>query len=73
MILKVKVKPNSKSVAVEKVSDGVLRVNLKSPPIDGKANAELIGILSDFLDVPKSNIIIKAGKGSKEKLIEINL
>ncbi len=73
MILKVKVKPNSKNVSVERIEDGYIKVCLKSPPIDGKANDELVDVLSDFLDVPKSSIFIKAGKTSKEKLIQINL
>ncbi|GAB6078754.1 DUF167 domain-containing protein [Hydrogenobaculum acidophilum] len=73
MILRVKVKPNSKNVSVERIEDGFLKVCLKSPPIDGKANDELVDVLSDFLDIPKSKIFIKTGKTSKEKLIEINV
>ena len=71
MLLRVKVKPNSRSVSVEKLEEGVLKVCLKSPPVDGKANAELVDVLSDFFEVPKSNIILKAGKSSREKLVEI--
>ena len=71
MLLKVKVKPNSKKTSVEKLEDESLKVNLKAPPVDGKANEELINVLSEFLKVSKSKIHIKAGKSSKEKLVEI--
>ncbi|MEA5502773.1 DUF167 domain-containing protein [Halotia wernerae UHCC 0503] len=39
---KVKVKPNSKQQKITEQPDGSLIVHLKSPPVDGKANEELI-------------------------------
>ncbi len=69
---KVKVKPNSKVQKIEESVDGSLIVHLKSPPVDGKANEELIKILADKFDIPKSNIKIKSGLSSRQKLIEIN-
>jgi uncharacterized protein len=43
---RVKVKPNSKQQKIEELEDGNLNINLKSPPIDGKANEELIKLLA---------------------------
>ncbi len=71
MILKLKVKPSAKEDAVKKLEDGTLMVSVKAPPVDNKANERLIEILSKFLDIPKSRILIKAGNTSKHKLIEI--
>ncbi|MBU7584202.1 MAG: DUF167 domain-containing protein [Nostoc sp. TH1S01] len=68
---KVKVKPNSKQQKVEEQADGSLTVYLKSPPVDGKANEELIKVLADKFDVPKSYVSIKSGLSSRQKLIEI--
>ncbi|WP_413199453.1 DUF167 domain-containing protein [Nostoc piscinale] len=68
---RVKVKPNSKQQKVEEQADGSLTVYLKSPPIDGKANEELIKVLADKFDVPKSYVSIKSGLSSRQKLIEI--
>ena len=67
----VKVKPNSKKQTIEESVDGSLTVHLKSPPVDGKANKELIELLAKKLDVPKSQIRIKSGLSSRTKLIEI--
>ncbi|MFM6311591.1 MAG: DUF167 domain-containing protein, partial [Dolichospermum sp.] len=39
---RVKVKPNSQQQKIEELADGSLNIHLKSPPIDGKANEELI-------------------------------
>ena len=68
----VKVKPNSKKQTIEESADGSLTVHLKSPPVDGKANKELIELLAKKFDVPKSHIRIKSGLSSRTKLIEID-
>ncbi|MBD2742487.1 DUF167 domain-containing protein [Coleofasciculus sp. FACHB-1120] len=68
----VKVKPNSKNQSIKEAEDGSLTVHLKSPPVDGKANEELIQILSKKFNVSKSRIIIKLGLSSRNKLIEID-
>jgi hypothetical protein len=69
----VKVKPNSKKQTIEELADGSLTVHLKSPPIDGKANKELVKLLAEKFNIPKSQIRIKSGLSSKNKLIEIDM
>ncbi len=69
---RVQVKPNSKHQKIEDSDDGRLKVHLKSPPVDGKANQELIELLAERFKVPKSRIQIKSGLSSRNKLIEIN-
>lgn len=69
----VKVKPNAKKQQLIQEPDGSLTVHLKSSPVDGKANAELIQVLSKAFEVPKSAITIKSGLTSRQKLVEINL
>lgn len=69
---KVKVKPNSKQQKIEEQADGSLNVHLKSPPVDGKANEELIKLLAEKFNVPKSYIRIKSGATSRQKLVEID-
>ncbi|HEY9873033.1 MAG TPA: DUF167 domain-containing protein [Candidatus Obscuribacterales bacterium] len=68
-----KVKPNSKQQNIHEAADGSLTVHLKSPPVDGKANEELISLLAKKFDVPKSQVTIKSGLSSKNKLVEINI
>ncbi|MDH6099779.1 DUF167 domain-containing protein [Anabaenopsis sp. FSS-46] len=69
---RVKVKPNCKQQKIEEQSDGSLTVKLKSPPVDGKANEELIKLLAEKFKVSKSRISIKSGLSSRQKLIEID-
>ncbi len=71
MIIAVTVKPNSGKSQVDEAKDGSLIVRLKSAPVDGKANDELIKLLAEYFNVPQSRILIKSGKISNKKLIEI--
>lgn len=68
----VKVKPNSKQQNIQEEADGSLTVNLKSPPVDGKANEELIKLLAEKFKVSRTQITIKSGLSSKIKLVEID-
>ena len=70
-ILRVKVKPNSKQQSIQMAEDGSLVITLKSPPMEGKANEELIKLLAKELNVTKSKIQIRSGLSSRQKLIEI--
>jgi len=60
--VKVKVKPNSKQRKIEEIPDGNLNVYLNSPPVDGKANKEVIQLLAEKFDIPKSLITIKGDR-----------
>lgn len=48
-----------------------LKVKVAAPPLEGKANKELINILSEYFDVPKSKISIIVGEKSRNKIVEI--
>lgn len=70
--LSVQVKPNAKQQKIETGDNGELIVRLQSPPVDGKANAELIKLLAKTYGVRKSQINIKSGLTSKIKQVEID-
>jgi uncharacterized protein len=69
--LSVRLKPNAKREKVEADEGGGLRVWVNAPPVEGRANAALIKLLSETLDIPKSYLSIKRGLGSKNKIIEV--
>ncbi|MFA6081909.1 MAG: DUF167 domain-containing protein [Patescibacteria group bacterium] len=64
----VKVMPFAKSVRVEPILGG-LKIWLTAKPVDGEANKQLIEVLADYLQVPKSAIQIKSGENGRTKLI----
>lgn len=71
MIIKIRVKPNSKINKVKQNEDGSYAVSLTATPIEGKANSQLIKVLADHLGVAKSRITIKSGQKSRDKLVII--
>lgn len=70
-IISVRVYTNSKKPRIVK-EEGFYRVWLKEKPVDGLANKALIEVLADFLDLPKSSVLIKSGDKNRNKLIEID-
>lgn len=71
MILRVKVKPNSRSSTLVRESDGSWRAQLKSQPIDGKANAELVALIAEHFQCSKSSVVIKSGASGRTKLVRV--
>lgn len=69
--IRVKVKPNAKESALVQDDDGLWHARLKAPPIDGKANAELIALVAKRFACPKSAVAIKRGAGARVKLVTI--
>lgn len=69
--LTIKVKPGTRRSALSEQVDGSYLAELKSPPIDGKANAELIELLAEHFGVRKTDVRIKRGAGSRTKRVEI--
>ena len=70
-ILLVKAKPNSRVSALTSQDDGTWLAQLKSPPVDGKANAELIELVARTFGCAKSVVTIKTGAGSKLKRVVV--
>jgi uncharacterized protein len=48
-----------------------LLVRLNAAPVGGAANAELIEVLSDVLDVPKRAVSIVSGARSRQKRVQV--
>ena len=69
--ISVKVKPNARTSSLE-AADGVWLAQLKSPPVDGKANAELIALIAEKFGCRKAQVTIKAGAGGRMKLVRID-
>lgn len=49
----------------------VLRLRIAAPPVEGKANAEVVRYLSCLLGVPRSSISICHGAGGRVKLVDV--
>lgn len=70
-ILQVKAKPNARASSLSRQADGTWLAQLKSPPVDGKANAELIELIAREFGCTKSSVTIKTGTGGKLKRVVV--
>ena len=53
------------------ISENQITIGIKSKPVEGEANKEIIKKLSKHFQIPTSSIQIKSGHKSKRKIIEI--
>ncbi|HEV7605062.1 MAG TPA: DUF167 domain-containing protein [Candidatus Limnocylindrales bacterium] len=67
----VRVTPRSAVERVEDAPDGVLRVRVMAPAVEGAANASLIRLLADELGIARRDVRIVAGGSSRQKLVVI--
>ena len=70
-VIQVRVKPNARVSLLEEKADGTWLAQIKSPPVDGKANEELIALIAKRFGCRKADVLIKAGESGRLKLIEI--
>ena len=68
----VRVAPNAARSEVVGFVGGVLRVKVAAPPVKGKANKELVVLLSRVLGLDKSRISIATGEASRNKVIAVD-
>ena len=54
------------------LADGVWRVKITAPPVEGKANRELIAFLAQKLGVGKGSLAIIKGHTSRNKVMAID-
>ncbi len=72
VFVRIKVIPGSRITEFfSLMSDGSYRIRLKAPPVDGKANIELIRWMSRQFGVSREEVCIKSGTTSRQKLIRI--
>ena len=72
VILKIKAVPNSSKNEICGVLDGALKVKIKAPAVENKANEELVKFFAKLLKVPKSSVVLKLGAASKIKSLYIS-
>jgi uncharacterized protein (TIGR00251 family) len=66
------IQPRSSRNQLYGIHDNALKIALTAPPVDGKANAELIKFLAKKMGVPKSSVEIVAGETSRKKILRVN-
>ncbi len=69
MTLRLHVVPNANVDKVVGEHGNAIKIKLRAPAVEGKANAALLKFLADQLKIPGRSIILEHGHKSREKLI----
>ena len=69
--IQVRVKPRARVSKLEKTDTDIWLAQLKSPPVDGKANEELVALVAEHFKLPKSAVTVKSGASGRVKWVQI--
>ena len=65
--LAVHVQPKAAHNRIDGLHGERIKLRITAPPVDGKANAAVIGFIAKLFNIPKSAVFIKNGKQSRDK------
>lgn len=71
LLLHCHIQPKASRDAIVGIHDDRLKVQVASPPVDGKANEQLIRFMAKTLGVAKSRVTLVRGQGSRLKTLRI--
>jgi uncharacterized protein len=66
------VQPGASKTQIAGIHDGLIKVRVAAPPVDGAANQALVEFVAKRLRIPKSRIRVVSGLTSKRKVLEID-
>ena len=65
------VQPGASKTQIAGMHDGLIKVRVAAPPVEGAANQALVEFLAKRLRVPKSRVRVVSGLTSRRKVLEI--
>lgn len=68
-LLKLRVTPGAKKSEIMGEAGGRLRIRLQAPPVEGKANRELVRFIARELGLKKNRVALAGGEKSREKTV----
>ena len=71
VLLQIKVKPRARDSELVQVADGTWLATLKSPPVDGKANEELVALVARHFKCRRADVSIKSGASGRLKWVKV--
>ncbi|MGB3226160.1 MAG: DUF167 domain-containing protein [Desulforhopalus sp.] len=73
VLIRVYVQPKASRSRLVGLHDGCLKLAVAAPPVDGKANKQVVKYLAGILDVPVREVTVKSGLQSRRKLVALNV
>jgi uncharacterized protein (TIGR00251 family) len=69
--LRLHIVPNAKQNKVVGEHGTAIKIKLRAPAVEGKANAALRSLLAEVLNVPEREVFLERGEKSREKMIRV--
>jgi uncharacterized protein (TIGR00251 family) len=70
-LLRVRVTPKASRNEVLGVAEGVLRLRIQAPPVEGAANEAARAFLAGLLGRPKSSVTLERGAANRDKVFHV--
>ena len=71
LLLRLRVQPRARADVLDEPVGDALRVRLRAPPVDGKANAALVAFLAETFGVPRKQVVLVSGAHARTKSLRI--
>jgi len=68
----VRVVPRASRNKIAGIQEGVVRIQLTAPPVEGAANEALVSFLSSVLRVPKRDVELVSGQTARDKVVAVS-
>ena len=65
------VQPRASKSEISGMYDGMVRIRLAAPPVNGAANAALVAFIAERLDIAKSRVRVISGLASRRKVVRV--
>jgi|SRR5512132_668113 uncharacterized protein (TIGR00251 family) len=72
VVLRLRIPPNAKVDKVIGTHGDAIKIKLRAPAAEGKANAALRRFLAEQLQIPERDIVLEHGEKSRDKLVRID-
>lgn len=72
VVVSVHATPRASRSEVQGLHGTALKIRLRAPPVDGKANGELVEFLADTFSIPAGQITVLSGHAHRQKRVAIN-
>jgi uncharacterized protein (TIGR00251 family) len=71
VVLSLHVQPGAKRTEAACIHGDAMKIRLAAPPVDGRANAELLRFLADAFGVPLRSVTLLRGEASRQKTVRV--
>jgi hypothetical protein len=70
-VLRFHVVPNAKSDEIVSEHGDAIKIKLRVPAVEGKANTALRAFLAEKLNIPERTVVLERGHKSRDKVVRI--